>query len=166
MNVPKRKSLKPIPSFSSEDEEREFWATHDSAEHLDWSRAQRATFSRLKPSTQTISLRLPELLVENLKLLANKRDVPYQSLLKIFLAERVQKELDAGQSPAPEGRGETSRSNRSRMPLGQSDRKIVATLHHGSGIYVRKGAITETLPKQSGAKSLHGRRRRRPAGKE
>jgi len=93
MNVPKRKSLKPIPRFASEDEEREFWATHDSAEHLDWNRAQRATFSRLKPSTQTISLRLPELLVENLKLLANKRDVPYQSLLKVFLAERVQKEL-------------------------------------------------------------------------
>jgi predicted DNA binding CopG/RHH family protein len=106
MNVPKRKSLKPIPRFASEDEEREFWATHDSTEHLEWSRAQRATFSSLKPSTQTISLRLPELLVENLKLLANKRDVPYQSLLKVFLAERVQKELLAleGSERAVSGR--------------------------------------------------------------
>jgi predicted DNA binding CopG/RHH family protein len=85
--------LKPIPKFESEDEEREFWAKHDSTEHLDWSRARPAVFSRLKPSTQTISLRLPESLLENLKMLANKRDVPYQSLLKIFLAERVEEEL-------------------------------------------------------------------------
>jgi len=91
--VPERKSLKPIPEFDSEDDEREYWATHDSAEHVDWSRAKPATFSRLKPSTQTISLRLSESLVENLKMLANKRDVPYQSLLKIFLAERVEQEL-------------------------------------------------------------------------
>jgi predicted DNA binding CopG/RHH family protein len=93
MNVPERKSLKPIPKFESEDEEREFWATHDSTDYIDWSRARPATFSRLKPSTKTISLRLPELLLENLKMLANKRDVPYQSLLKIFLAERIEQEL-------------------------------------------------------------------------
>jgi predicted DNA binding CopG/RHH family protein len=85
--------LKPIPKFESEDEEREYWATHDSAEHVDWSQAKPATFSRLRPSTRTISLRLPEALIENLKMLANKRDVPYQSLLKIFLAERVEEEL-------------------------------------------------------------------------
>lgn len=91
--MPARKSLRPIPKFESEDEEREFWATHDSAEHVDWSRARPAIFPRLKPSTQTISLRLPELLLENLKMLANKRDVPYQSLLKIFLAERIEEEL-------------------------------------------------------------------------
>jgi len=91
--MPQRKSLKPIPKFESEDEEREFWATHDSADHIDWSRAERTSFPNLKPSTRTISLRLPESLIENLKMLANKRDVPYQSLLKIFLAERVEQEL-------------------------------------------------------------------------
>lgn len=93
MNVPEKKSLKPIPKFESEDEEREFWATHDSTDHIDWDHARPMTFSRLKPSTKTISLRLPELLLENLKMLANKRDVPYQSLLKIFLAERIEQEL-------------------------------------------------------------------------
>lgn len=91
--MPARKSLEPIPKFDSEDAEREFWATHDSADHVDWSRAKPAVFPRLKPSTQTISLRLPEPMLENLKMLANKRDVPYQSLLKIFLAERIEAEL-------------------------------------------------------------------------
>ena len=91
--MPERKSLKPIPKFESEDQEREFWATHDSTDYVDWSRARLAIFPRLKPSTQTISLRLPEPLLENLKMLANKRDVPYQSLLKIFLAERIEQEL-------------------------------------------------------------------------
>ena len=90
MEMPEKK---PIPKFESEDEEREFWATHDSADHVDWSQARRASFPNLKPSTRTISLRLPESLIENLKILANKRDVPYQSLLKIFLAERVELEL-------------------------------------------------------------------------
>jgi predicted DNA binding CopG/RHH family protein len=84
---------KPIPKFDSEDEEREFWATHDSADYVDWSRAKAVSFPQLKPSTRTISLRLPEALLENLKMLANKRDVPYQSLLKIFLAERIDQEL-------------------------------------------------------------------------
>jgi predicted DNA binding CopG/RHH family protein len=88
-----RKSLQPIPKFESEDEEREFWATHDSIDHVDWRQARVVSFSRLKPSTRTISLRLPESLIENLKMLANKRDVPYQSLLKIFLAERIEQEL-------------------------------------------------------------------------
>jgi predicted DNA binding CopG/RHH family protein len=91
--MPERKSLQPIPRFESEDEEREFWATHDSTDYIDWNRAKPVTFSRLKPSTRTISLRLPEGLLENLKVLANKRDVPYQSLLKIFLAERIEEEL-------------------------------------------------------------------------
>jgi len=91
--MPERENLQPIPKFDSEDEEREFWATHDSTDHVDWSRAKPKTFSRLKPTTQTISLRLPESLLEHLKMLANKRDVPYQSLLKVFLAERVEQEL-------------------------------------------------------------------------
>lgn len=85
--------LKPIPKFESEDEEREFWATHDSTEYVDWSQGRRVSMPSLKPSTKTISLRLPEPLLEDLKMLAHKRDVPYQSLLKIFLAERVQEEL-------------------------------------------------------------------------
>jgi predicted DNA binding CopG/RHH family protein len=91
--MPKKKRLKPIPKFDNEEQEQEFWATHDSTDYVDWSKAKRVTFGRLKPSTQTISVRLPEALLEDLKLLANKRDVPYQSLLKIFLAERVAQEL-------------------------------------------------------------------------
>ncbi len=86
---------KQIPKFKSEDEEREFWATHDSTEYVDWRKAKKAVFSNLKPSVKKISLRLPESMLEELKLLANKRDVPYQSLLKIFLAERIEKELEA-----------------------------------------------------------------------
>ena len=86
---------KQIPTFKNEDEEREFWAVHDSAEYMNWNKAERITFSKLKPSVKKISLRLPESMLEELKLLANKRDVPYQSLLKIFLAERIEKELGA-----------------------------------------------------------------------
>jgi len=85
--------IKPIPNFASEDEERDFWANHDSTEFVDWSNARRLTLSNLKPSTKSISIRLPESLLDELKLLANRRDVPYQSLLKVFLAERVDKEL-------------------------------------------------------------------------
>lgn len=84
---------KTLPKFQSEDEEREFWATHDSTEYLEWQNAKRVTLSRLKPSTRTIPIRLPESLLEELKLLANRQDIPYQSLLKIYLAERVKQEL-------------------------------------------------------------------------
>jgi len=84
--------IKPIPEFRSEDEEREFWATHDSTEFIDWRAASRRTFPNLKPTLRTISLRLPVHMIEDLKVLANKRDVPYQSLLKVFLAERLEKE--------------------------------------------------------------------------
>ena len=84
-----------IPKFKNEDEEREFWATHDSTDYIKWDKAEKITFSNLKPSVRKISLRLPETMIEELKLLANKRDVPYQSLLKIFLAERIEKELGA-----------------------------------------------------------------------
>ena len=84
---------KPVPQFTSEDDEREFWATHDSTEYIDWSKAERnPTLSRLKPSTRTISIRLPESLIAELKALANKRDVPYQSLVKIYLSEKVKEE--------------------------------------------------------------------------
>ena len=84
---------KKLPKFASEDAEREFWAGHDSTDYLDWSKARRVVFPNLKPTLKTISLRLPESMIAELKLLANKRDVPYQSLLKIFLAERIQQEL-------------------------------------------------------------------------
>jgi len=88
------KKLKRIPVFTSEDEEREFWATHDSTDYIDWSKAiKNPLFPNLKPSTRSVSLRLPVSLIEALKFLANKKDVPYQSLLKIFLAERVEREL-------------------------------------------------------------------------
>ena len=84
---------KKIPKFRNEDEEREYWASHDSSDFIDWSKAKKLTLSNLKPSLKTISIRLPEIMIEELKLLANKRDVPYQSLMKMFIAERVAKEL-------------------------------------------------------------------------
>lgn len=85
----KRRKVKPVPVFRSETEEREFWETHDTADYVEWSRGRITSFPNLKPSTETISLRLPASLLAELKILANKRDVPYQSLLKVFLAERV-----------------------------------------------------------------------------
>jgi len=85
---------KKIPEFSCEAEERKFWQQNDSSEYLDWSEAEEVLFSKLKPSTRKISIRLPESMIEELKLLANKRDVPYQSLLKIFLSERINTELN------------------------------------------------------------------------
>lgn len=87
------KKLKKIPKLKNEEEEREFWAKNDSSNYIDWSKSKRANFSNLKPSTKTISLRLPEHLIEGLKSLANKRDVPYQSLIKIILKERIDQEL-------------------------------------------------------------------------
>lgn len=104
--MPKRK-LKPIPDFRSEAEEREFWARHDSTDYVDWSSARAVTFPNLKPSTETISLRLPAPLLADLKALANRRDVPYQSLLKVYLAERVSDEMAKsmrgtwGETPPP-----------------------------------------------------------------
>jgi predicted DNA binding CopG/RHH family protein len=82
-----------IPKFKSEREERSFWAKRDSADFIDWSKAKRAKFPNLQPSTRTISLRLPQMLIDELKILAHKRDIPYQSLLKSFLTERVREEL-------------------------------------------------------------------------
>jgi len=84
---------KPIPKFKSEDAEREFWATHDSADYIDWRKSKRVILPNLKPSSQTISLRLPKPMLDRLKLLANKRDVPYQSLLKMFVADRLKAEF-------------------------------------------------------------------------
>lgn len=81
---------KKMPTFKSEAEERKFWESHDSTEYLDWSQAQAVTLANLKPSTKTISLRLPESLLDSIKAEANKRDIPYQSLIKVWLADDVQ----------------------------------------------------------------------------
>ena len=85
-------SMKEIPKFKNEDEERKFWDTADSTKYVDWSRGKRKKLIELKPTLRTISLRLPVAMIEDLKLLANQRDVPYQSLLKVFLADRLAKE--------------------------------------------------------------------------
>ncbi len=89
------KNLKKIPIFKNEDEERNFWSNHDSTEYIDWTKAEETVFANIKLSTQSISIRLPEHLLVSIKAMANKRDVPYQSLMKIFLAERVEQELRA-----------------------------------------------------------------------
>src|SRR3954468_14133352 len=86
------KPRKKIPTFKDEDAEREFWATADSTEYIDWSKAKRLTLPNFRPTLRTISLRLPESMIAELKLLANQRDVPYQSLLKFFLADRINEE--------------------------------------------------------------------------
>ena len=87
--------MKRIPNFKDEAEEQEFWAKADSTDYIDWSKAKKTVLPNLKPSLKTISLRLPEIMLEELKLLANKRDVPYQSLIKIILSERIEKEIKA-----------------------------------------------------------------------
>lgn len=84
---------KDIPVFNSEDEERAFWAEADSTEYVEWEKAEAVIFPGLKPSTKSISLRLPEIMLDEIRAIANKRDVPYQSLIKIFLRERIDQEL-------------------------------------------------------------------------
>jgi len=86
---------KPIPEFKNEEEERAFWAENDSSEFVDWSKAKRAIFPNLKPSTRAISLRLPESMLDELRQMANERDVPYQSLIKVFLRERMDQEYSS-----------------------------------------------------------------------
>jgi predicted DNA binding CopG/RHH family protein len=87
------KAKKQVPRHRSEESERDFWASAESSDYVDWRQAKRMAFPHLRPSTRTISLRLPEALLADLKILANKQDVPYQSLLKIFLAERIRQEF-------------------------------------------------------------------------
>jgi len=82
--------LKKVPDFKTEKEERDFWESHDSGEYLDLSKAERAVLPNLKPSTKTISLRLPQGLLDSIKVEANKRDMPYQSLIKVWLAKEIQ----------------------------------------------------------------------------
>ncbi len=98
--MPKRaRKLKPIPKFRSDEEFGEFWMTHDTTEYFDWSKARRGVFPKLRPSTATISLRLPQGLLDELRTLANEQDVPYQSLLKVYLAERVADERRSRRPP-------------------------------------------------------------------
>jgi len=87
---------KKLPHFKTEDEEREFWASSESTDYIDWSKSKKTTLPNLKPSTKKISIRLPEIMIDELKLLANKRDIPYQSLLKIFLSEKIEQEFHSG----------------------------------------------------------------------
>jgi predicted DNA binding CopG/RHH family protein len=84
------KKLKSIPKFRDEVAERRFWETHDSSDYIDWNKAERVRLPNLKPSTESISLRLPVTLLERIKVAANKRDVPYQSLIKTWLAEKTE----------------------------------------------------------------------------
>ncbi|MFA7301746.1 MAG: BrnA antitoxin family protein [Candidatus Shapirobacteria bacterium] len=86
------KKYKMIPRFKNEDEERDFWSTHDSTDYIDWSKAEKVVFPNLKPTTVSISLRLPISLLARIKQFANKKDVPYQSLMKIYLSDRVKTE--------------------------------------------------------------------------
>jgi predicted DNA binding CopG/RHH family protein len=87
------KKLKKIPEFRSEQDVADFWATHDSTEYVDWSKSRKVVFPNLKPSSRAVPIRFPNYLIERLKLLANRRHVPYQSLIKMFLAERVVREF-------------------------------------------------------------------------
>lgn len=98
----KRPKARTVPMFASEQVEREYWETHDSIGVVDWSTARRAVFPNLKASTETISLRLPTALLADLKVLANKRDVPYQSLLKVYLSDRVTHETGGRTRPNKE----------------------------------------------------------------
>lgn len=84
-----KKQTKAIPTFANEAQERAFWDAHDSTDHLDWSKASKVTLPNLKPTTKTISLRLPQHLLDSIKAAANSRDVPYQSLIKIWLQEKL-----------------------------------------------------------------------------
>lgn len=92
MKVVEVKRIQKIPKFENEDKEREFWSSHDSTGYVDWRKAKRVKLPNLRPTMRAISIRLPELMIERLKVLANKRDVPYQSLLKIFIADKIMEE--------------------------------------------------------------------------
>jgi predicted DNA binding CopG/RHH family protein len=90
---------KRIPKFKDEDKERDFWSENDSSEYLNWKSAEPVLFPNLKPSTKAISLRLPESLLDALRQLANERDVPYQSLIKMFLQERIEQDFKSRHLP-------------------------------------------------------------------
>ena len=87
------KKLKKIPKFKTKEEERKFWGNNESSDFIDWTKSKLASSPKLRPSTKTISLRLPEFLLNDIKVIAHKRDVPYQSLIKIILKDRIDNEL-------------------------------------------------------------------------
>lgn len=89
MTKPAKPVMKATPKFASEKDERAYWESHDSTEHLNWSQAQKVSLPNLKPTTKTISLRLPQHLLDSIKMAANSRDVPYQSLIKVWLQEKL-----------------------------------------------------------------------------
>lgn len=89
MSKPVKASARPIPKFASEKAERTYWESHDSTDHLDWATAEKVSLPNLKPTTKTISLRLPQHLLDSIKAAANSRDVPYQSLIKVWLQEKL-----------------------------------------------------------------------------
>lgn len=89
MNKQGKAGLKPIPKFATEADERAYWESNDSTAHLDWTQAQQVSLPNLKPTTKTISLRLPQHLLDSIKTAANSRDVPYQSLIKVWLQEKL-----------------------------------------------------------------------------
>ena len=91
-----KKQTRAIPTFATEAQERAYWESHDSTDHLDWSKAKKATLPNLKPTTKTISLRLPQHLLDSLRVAANARDVPYQSLVKVWLQEKLQNQQPDG----------------------------------------------------------------------
>ena len=125
----KKHKRRPIPEFRTEDEEREFWASQDSSDYVDWAQARRAVFPKLKLSTETISLRLPASLLADLKILANRTDVPYQSLLKVYLADRVREEIDHGQTPD----GLAALIREPEAPYGKAPRGTHRSTKPGSG---------------------------------
>jgi predicted DNA binding CopG/RHH family protein len=88
--------IKDVPHFKNENKEREFWAKQDSTEYIDWKGGKNVKFPNLKPSLKSVSIRLPESMIEQLKIIANKKDVPYQSLVKIYLFEKVREEMEIG----------------------------------------------------------------------
>ena len=87
------KTLKKIPSFKNEKEEADFWSRHEADEYIDFSKSKKLSMPNLKPSTKNISIRLPEPLLQRLKIIANKKDVPYQSLIKVYLSEKVKEDM-------------------------------------------------------------------------
>ncbi len=113
-------SPKPLPTFKTEADERRFWETHDTTAYVDWSTARPTRLPNLKPSTETISLRLPAGLLADLKALANKQDVPYQSLLKMFVADRVAREWRASRTAGV-------RSNKALQPTSRTRRRSGST---------------------------------------
>src|SRR6266571_2279997 len=128
----KRATRKAVPTFSSEAEERRFWETHDTSPFVDWDKARVAAFPNLKPSTETISLRLPAALLAELKALANKRDVPYQSLLKVFLADRVDREMHGVNTrprPGRRGRAKGVDGRGRRRPIVRAFEREGAVMH-------------------------------------